>query len=136
MKNKILLFLIIVFFSWPFSGFTATNTATKEILRKVPFSSQAPYGNWKDQRQQDGCEEISSLMAIKWANNQSLTKDEALKEVLGISDWEKKKYGEYRDISASSTLNWIIYDYFNYKNAKLKTNASLNDIINELKKGK
>ena len=135
MKNKILLFLIIVLFAWPFSGFAAISTTTKEILQKVPFSSQAPYGNWKDQRQQDGCEEISSIMAMKWVNNKPLTKDEALKEILNISDWEKKKYGEYRDISASSTLNWIIYDYFNYKKAKLKTNVSLNDIINELKKG-
>jgi len=109
--------------------------ATKKILQAVPFTAQAPFGKWSDQRQQDGCEEASSLMAVKWARGQSLTKAEALKEITGLSDWLLKKYGEYRDISVADTVDWIIKDYFNYQNAALIKNATTADITNELKKG-
>lgn len=135
MKKKILKFLIFSCLFWPFLTSAQAKNLSKEIIQKVPFSAQAPYGGWKDQRQEDGCEEMSSLLAIKWAKNQKLTKEEALKEVLTISNWEQKKYGEYRDISSSDTLKWIINDYFGYKKAALKKAATLNDIINELKKG-
>lgn len=109
--------------------------AIKKILQSVPFTAQAPFGNWADKRQQDGCEEASSLMAVKWARGQSLTKTEALKKITGISDWLLKKYGEYRDLSSADTVSWIIKDYFNYQNAALKKNVTAADIINELKKG-
>lgn len=135
MKKIFILLLLANILCWPFFSSAKTESKAKEILQKVPFSSQAPYGNWKDQRQQDGCEEISVIMAMKWVKNEKLSKDEALKEIIKISDWEQKKYGEYRDISASSTLNWIINDYFNYKKAKLINNVSLKIMISELEKG-
>ncbi len=110
-------------------------SAAAKILQSVPFTSQAPYGNWQDLRQEDGCEEASSLMAVRWALGQSLTKDEALAAIIGSSDYTLKKYGEYRDISVLDTLNWVIKDYLNYQKAAVKDNVSLADIIAELKKG-
>jgi hypothetical protein len=107
----------------------------KVLIENVPFTAQAPFGNWTDQRQQDGCEEASSLMAVKWARGQNLTKDEALKEITGISDWLLKKYGEYRDISAQNTIDWIFKDYFEYDKVVLAKNITVNDIITELAKG-
>lgn len=41
------------------------------ILYDVPFAAQAPFGEWSDKRQQDGCEEVSALMAVKWAGEKS-----------------------------------------------------------------
>jgi len=107
----------------------------QKILLKVPFTSQAPFGNWNDQRQQDGCEEASSLMAFYWAKNKSLTKEEALKEILAISDYLAEKYGEYRDISSADTIEWIFKDYLDYQNVIIKKNISPENIIEELKKG-
>lgn len=107
----------------------------KKILQAVPFTSQAPYGNWKDERQEDGCEEASALMAVSWAQKKTLTRDQALKEILGSSDYTLKKYGEYRDVSALDTVNWIIKDYFNYQNAAIKQDISLEDIKTEINKG-
>lgn len=107
----------------------------KVLIANVPFTPQAPFGGWSDQRQQDGCEEASSLMAVKWARGQSLTKDEALKEITGISDWLLKTYGEYRDISSADMVDWIFKDYFNYHKVALVHDITVNDIINELKKG-
>ncbi|MDP2737002.1 MAG: C39 family peptidase, partial [bacterium] len=76
------------------------------------------------------------LMAVKWAREQSLTKQEALKEIIGSSDFTLKKYNEFRDITLSDTLDWIIKDYFDYQKAELKENITVNDIINELKNGR
>jgi len=110
-------------------------TSNKPININVPFTSQAPFAAWSDLRQEDGCEEASSLMAVRWAQGKPLNKDEALKAIIGSSDYTLKKYGEYRDVSAFDTVDWIIKDYFNYPNVILKNNISLNDLINELKRG-
>lgn len=109
---------------------TTTNTKLQ-----VPFTPQAPFGNWDDQRQQDGCEEAATLMAIKWARSEELNQAEALEKIIGISDWLLKKYGEYRDISAANTIDWIIKDYFNYPKAALKMGIMIEDIIYELGQG-
>ena len=113
----------------------APPTVARSILQVVPFTSQAPLGNWADQRQQDGCEEASVLMAVKWARGESLTTDEALREILGASDYIEEKYGEYRDISVTDTLNWIMKDYFNYNKAVVKEDITLQQLIDELQKG-
>lgn len=117
------------------SSAPAPTVASGKVLQDVPFTSQAPYGKWSDLRQEDGCEEASSLMAVKWARGEKLTADVALKSILGSSDYTLKKYGEYRDISVPNTLNWIIKDYFNYQNAVIKKDVTKDDIIYELKKG-
>jgi len=102
--------------------------------QKVPFTPQAPFGNWKDQRFQDGCEEASVLMAIRWVRGQSLTREEAKKEILKIADWEQKKYKNYRDTSASDTAKRLLNEYYGYKNYEVKNNITLAQIISEVKK--
>ncbi len=108
---------------------------TTSVKLQVPFTHQAPFGDWDDKRQQDGCEEASSLMAIKWAQSEELTKEEALEKITEISDWLLEKYKEYRDISSANTIDWIIKDYFNYPKAALKMDVTVNDIIYELEQG-
>ena len=104
------------------------------LIKDVPFTSQAPYGDWADFRQENGCEEASVLMAMKWVNKQTLSKDEALKEITGISDFLLKKYGEYLDVSAQDTIDWIFKDYFKYDKVALVRDITKNDIIKELSK--
>jgi len=110
-------------------------TAGETILLSVPFSAQAPFGNWSDQRLEDGCEEASALMAVKWARGESLSRQEANDEILAASDYILDKYGEYRDISSTDTVAWIFKDYFNYDKISLVKGVSADDIIAELKKG-
>lgn len=112
-----------------------TTPSSSKILQVVPFTSQAPLGNWSDIRQEDGCEEASTLMAVKWARGEKLTSEEALKEITASSDYTLKKYKEFRDLSVPDTLNWVIKDYFGYQNAAIKKSPSKEDIIEELKKG-
>lgn len=107
----------------------------KKILIEVPFTVQAPYANWNDPRQKHGCEEAVSLMALRWAEGKKLTSKEALREIIAISDFEKKKYGEFQDASSEDTLEWIIKDYFGYKNAFLRYDITVEDIKKELAEG-
>jgi len=101
----------------------------------VPFTSQAPFGNWADQRQEDGCEESSSLMVVYWARGLDLSKEKALSEIIKMSDFELEKYGEFRDAGAKDTLNRIIKDYFGFNKAYLRERVSKQDIIEELERG-
>ena len=103
------------------------------IIHDVPFTSQAPLANWDDKRQQDGCEEASVLMAVKWGRQENLNTQEALQEILAASDYILEKYGEYRDTDLEAVLNWLIKDYFQYEKAEIKKNVTINDLIAELK---
>ncbi len=105
-----------------------------KILQNVPFVPQAPFDEWSDPRQNDGCEEASSLMAVRWARGQILKSEEALGEIIASSDFILGKYGEYRDTSLEDTLNWIVKDYFKYRNAALKKISAASDLIDELSK--
>jgi hypothetical protein len=102
---------------------------------EVPFTSQAPFGDWSDPRLQDACEEASVLMAMKWVNNESLSAQEAREEFFAISKFEEENYGTYRDTSAKDTYERIIKDYYKYDKAELRYDFSLEDIISELDKG-
>lgn len=124
--------------------------ASKNILLKVAFTSQAPLGEWQDERQQDGCEEAAALMAIAWVKAASLprpavrasvkaeslpTKKEWRNRIVALSDFEQKKYGEYRDLSLNDIRDWIFKDYFSYAGVEAKKIKSAADIIKELEKG-
>ena len=112
------------------------NTSTSSsYINNVPFTTQAPFANWSDQRQQDGCEEASALMAIHWARGETLSKQEALDEILGISDYTLDKYGEYRDISSPDAVAWIYNDYFKFDKVESRKGVSKEDIISELAQG-
>ena len=105
------------------------------IDNNVAFVSQAPFGDWADQRQQDGCEESSALMAVHWARGEGLTNEVGLREILAASDYELEKYGEYRDISTLDTVNWLFKDYFNFQNVILHEDVTVDDIIEQLYDG-
>ncbi len=125
---------------WPTVSTTITPKAkasplSKLILQSVPFTSQAPSGNWDDQRQQDGCEETSAIMAMAWVRGTGLTAAGAEKEILAISDFEQATYGSYHDTSAEDTVKRIFNAYFHYNKAVAVNNPSADDIIAELEKG-
>lgn len=107
----------------------------KIIIDNVPFVPQAPYGDWKDPRQQDGCEEISSLLAVYWAQDKKLNKTEAIDELFKIAEYEEKNFGNFTDTSASTTVQNIINGYFGYQKAEVKYNITTADIISQLEKG-
>lgn len=108
----------------------------KIIKNEVPFTTQSPFAEWSDMRQEDGCEEASVLMAVTWAKGiTSIEPEQAKKEIIGASDWQLEKYGNFRDTSIEDTAKRIIEGYFNYSNVAVKNNISTDDIIKELAAG-
>ena len=105
-----------------------------KIIYDVPFTTQAPLGNWDDVRQNYGCEEACLLMAMSWARNESLTLEKAQEEIIAISDFELKNYQHHHDYSIADTLK-ILQSYFKYDNAFIKYNIDIDDIKSELALG-
>lgn len=110
---------------------------SKAILLPVPFLSQAPFREWKDPRQQDGCEEASVIMVMRWLKGEKeITKEAGKEEILAISHYTEQTYGEFRDTSAADTVAWIIRGYYNYAGeVEIVDDVTAEDIIGELQAG-
>lgn len=106
--------------------------AEKDVLLDVPFTAQAPFGDWKDPKQQDACEEASVLMAMAWAKGIDLTPEYSLKEIIALTDYEQKTYGNFHDTDAEDTATRIFKGYFGYKNTEVIHGIRANDIKEEL----
>lgn len=101
----------------------------------VPFTSQAPFGDWDDPRQQDGCEEASLIMVWHWRNKTPLTSADALKEILTMSHWSEEHIGEYLSTSAADTAK-IFREYYKTTDITVRYDITAEDIKAELAKGK
>lgn len=104
-------------------------------LLNVPFTSQAPTGNWADPRQEDACEEAAVLMAWSWVKNLPITPAAAEKTITDMSDFETAHYGNFYDSDAQDTAKFFT-DYYGYKNFEVKIDPTLEDIKNALRAGK
>jgi len=134
----IIIFLITLFFPGSLSAAKKEAPKVKEpLILSVPFTSQAPLAEWKDERQQDGCEEASALMARAWQlGSDTKTKNEWRRQILALSDYELKHYGEFRDLSLEAVRDWVFGDYFSDKSVSIKKATSSASILAELEKGK
>lgn len=110
-------------------------TFPKKVLFDVPFTAQAVFGNWDDDRQSDGCEEASALMAMRWVDGKPLPLTEAESEIIAMSDFELEKYGYFHDTSAKDTMERIFKDYFKYSGVLVRYDIGTNDIKHELYRG-
>lgn len=117
---------------------TTTPTSTPKpvskliYLENVPFVAQAPYGNWKDPLEQNGCEEAAATIAVYWARGQSLSKQQMLDDIKAISNYEIKNFGNSVDTSAWDTASRIIQGYYHYSNSRAEIVSTVDQIINWL----
>ena len=125
------LYLIVFVFFYNFNLLALTF-----INHEVPFTSQAPLGEWDDPRQQDACEEAVVLMSMAWVNRRSyFSRDEWRQKILELADFQMDRYGEHRDTSLEDIIDRMYFDYFSYKNVRVENVFSVQDIINEIEKG-
>lgn len=113
------------------SGFTQMSSE----IRDVPFTAQAPFAEWDDPRQQEGCEEASVLMAMHWVHGTSLSKEQARESILAMSHWQQEQFGYFHDTSAHDTANRLIRGYFDYHRIEERYHIDTDDIKKELAKG-
>jgi hypothetical protein len=130
---KSILIFLLTGILLPFSSQAALKAKT--IILDVPFIVQAPQQNWKDPRQQQGCEEASILMAFQWGEGKKpFTAPEAEKEIIALALWQSQKYGHSFDTSAEDTAK-IMREYFNYQEVKVQHKISSADILKALDAG-
>jgi len=105
------------------------------IVQDVPFAAQAPFGEWSDPRQQDGCEETSVLMAMKWVKGETVTPAEAKAEVIKMADYEVAVYGTFVDTSAHDTNERLLKNYFGYDQGRVISVGDSKVLVTELMAG-
>lgn len=114
---------------------SSRENGTNLILLDVPFTAQAPFGQWSDPIYQNACEEASLLVADLWIKGiKSISKEQATLELKKFADFEIEKYNNFYDHSAVDT-GQLMRDYFNYNNIEVKEDISIDDIIDELLNG-
>jgi len=117
-------------------GETQPNTEPFSIINDVAFTTQSPFAEWDDPRQQDACEEASILMAINWAQgNTPLSQTESREILLRMSEFQEENFGAYKDTSTLDTYNWLVKGFFQYKEAWVQSDITVEDIIDELYSG-
>ena len=102
-KKRIIGFLFLILFVFLSSGFSL----------KMPFTSQAPEGDWGEPWYND-CEEVSIAMVDSFYNNRVLTKAVAKNEILRIIGLKEKAYGPSLDEDADKMAD-IINNFLNWK---------------------
>lgn len=102
---------------------------------KVPFTSQAPLGDWSDLRNQNGCEEASVAMAMRWVKDKTFSSpSDAQQEIFDIAKFEEKAFGTFVDATVAD-VGKILTELYGFKNFAIKEDIVLDDLKNELEKG-
>lgn len=113
----------------------AKETIPQKKLFEVPFTSQAPTGNWKEEVFQDGCEEAAALMAMAWVNGVVFGKPEEVeREIREITDFEHKLLGNVIDISTKDLAD-VMRKYYKHEKIENKESITSENIKTELAKG-
>lgn len=114
-----------------------TSTLPTSFNLKVPFTSQAPTGDW-NMPYQEACEEASILTVDYYWQNKTFTPAIANDEILKIVAFENQLLGRpdaYKDTSASTTA-MIAQNYWPQYQTKVTYNFSVQDIETQIAAGR
>ncbi|MBU1202462.1 C39 family peptidase [Patescibacteria group bacterium] len=100
----------------------------------VPFSSQAPYGDW-DLPYLEACEETSALLVDYFYRNEKLSPKIVKREILQMVDWENKRFGYHEDTTAQETAT-LLKEYFGYQRVDVIYDFSFEDIKEQILSGR
>jgi hypothetical protein len=100
----------------------------------VPFSAQAPYGDWS-LPYGETCEEASALLVDSFYQDAKLTPEIVKQELLKIVAWENKTFGYYEHTTAKETAR-ILKEYFDYKRVDVNYDIFLADIKAQIMAGR
>lgn len=110
-------------------------SVVKSVQYDVPFTSQAPFGEWNVPEFQDGCEEASAIMANAWISGKSLSPAGVKKDLLNIAASEKQEIGHSTDTSAEDTKRLLLEQYFHLAHVELVEHFEKRDLIVALSRG-
>lgn len=107
-----------------------------EINLAVPFTVQAPTGDWS-QPYQDACEEASLLMVKEYYAKQrapTLDASEATKEILEMVAFEDALFGYNRDTTVAETAE-LAEKMYGFAKSEILLNPTLEQLKERLNKG-
>lgn len=108
---------------------------TKSVFQNVPFTSQAPSGEWSDPMFQDGCEEASMIMSMAWVRGSTLTPESAKAAIESITQFETTKFGTFMSDTSAEDTAQVMRDYYEYKNVTVVHDTSIDALKNFLIEG-
>lgn len=103
------------------------------IDHPVPFSPQAPLGDWSPPFG-DTAEEAAVVMALSWAKFGELSPEAAHEEILGIIAFEKSTFGYYGETGIAQTAK-IITRHYEYNHVRVEFDVTPEDMKRELANG-
>lgn len=106
------------------------------LIKGVPFTSQAPHGNW-DETHEETCEEASLLIIHKYLQGDRrsrLPADEAESDLQAIINWQKENFGNYFDTTAAQSVR-MAKEYYGHSNTYVKYDITAEDIKIEIAAG-
>lgn len=106
--------------------------ATASTSLSVPYTSQAPFGDWS-QPWQDTCEETSILMTDYFYASKNISKETARDEILRILRIKENTYGFSLDENATKVAS-MINNFFPWE-AYLVYNPTLDEIKSQIDSG-
>lgn len=99
----------------------------------VPFTPQAPTGNW-DQLHNEACEEASSIMANAYFSGMTdvtLKPEFVEQQITSLTQWEQNNFGYFLDINSQEVVKMITANY-NLQAKVVEGNFTSDDIKKEL----
>jgi len=101
-----------------------------ELNLKVPFTSQAPTGNW-DRQHEENCEEASMLMANRYFQNKTIDSSaDAEAGMAQLVEWENQNLGVSDSMTAEQTAKGVM-NFLNL-NVKLVDDPTVDQIKNAI----
>lgn len=112
---------------------TPKENISQKIELKVPFVVQAPFGDWKNENFQNGCEEAAMIMAMGWVNNvPKISAEKSKKQIEDIVKFENEELGYSADTNLSD-MQKVFQKYFK-QSVEVRENIKIDDIKSELAK--
>lgn len=115
---------------------SATSKTSSTLSLKVPFTPQAPTGNW-DQLHNEACEEASAIMVSAYFSGDTRTKipaEEVENQLTALTDWEQARFGYSLDTTTAETAEMIRLFY--HLKATVVSNYTEKDIKDALNDNK
>ncbi|MFH1286799.1 MAG: C39 family peptidase [Candidatus Magasanikbacteria bacterium] len=125
MEKKLSLLVLLCFY--------LVTPALASTSLNVPFTAQAPTGNWS-QPWQDACEETVTTMVDHFYSNTSLYRSNAESEIMKFFRFKESLYGPSLDENAYK-ITTIINNYLPWE-ARIIEKPSLKDMKREIDEGR
>lgn len=106
----------------------------REINLSVPFSAQAPHGNW-ELPYQETCEETSAMLVDGFWSEREFTPDTAAAELRELVAWSQERFGFYFHTTVEQTAI-ILREYYGYDDVRVQHDITIDDVRRELAAGR